>query len=106
MRGERQHRALMHADDAVALGIDDGDVVRVSSAHGTIELPVRLTRDIVAGVVAIPHGWGHRGTGGWQLANDAGGANVNWLMSSDPDELEALAGMARLTGVPIQLQLA
>jgi anaerobic selenocysteine-containing dehydrogenase len=106
MRGERQHRALMHADDAVALGIDDGDVVRVSSAHGTIELPVRLTRDIIAGVIAIPHGWGHRGTGGWRLANDAGGANVNRLMSSDPDDLEALAGMARLTGVPIQLQRA
>ncbi len=106
MRGERHHRALMHADDAAALGIDDGDMVRVSSAHGSIELPVGLTSDIMAGVVAIPHGWGHRGTGGWRLANEAGGANVNRLMSSDPDDLEALAGMARLTGVPIRLQRA
>ena len=67
---------------------------------------MRLTRDIKAGVVAIPHGWGHRGTGGWRLANRAGGANVNRLMSSHPDDLEALAGMARLTGVPIRLQRA
>jgi anaerobic selenocysteine-containing dehydrogenase len=106
MRGRRHHRALMHVDDAAGLGIGDGDVVRVSSAHGSIELPVRLTRDIKAGVVAIPHGWGHRGTGGWRLANRAGGANVNRLMSSHPDDLEALAGMARLTGVPIRLQRA
>jgi len=30
--------------------------------------------------------------------------NVNQLMSSDPDDLETLAGMARLTAVPIRIQ--
>jgi anaerobic selenocysteine-containing dehydrogenase len=104
MRGEREQRALMHADDAGALGIGGGDTVRVSSPHGHIELPVELTRDIMAGVVAIPHGWGHRGTGGWRVANRAGGANVNQLMSSDPDDIEPLAGMARLTGVPVRVE--
>ena len=104
MRGERQHRALLHVDDAQACGIGDGDLVRVSSAHGQIEVPVRLTEDIMRGVIAIPHGWGHRGTGGWQVANRAGGANVNELMSSDPDDLESLAGMARLTGVPVRVE--
>jgi hypothetical protein len=38
------------------------------------------------------------------VANRAGGANVNRLMSSDPAELEALAGMARLTGVPVRVE--
>jgi hypothetical protein len=47
--------------------------------HGEIELPVIVTKDIVAGVVAVPHGWGHKGTGGWRLANKAPGANVNRL---------------------------
>src|ERR1700739_865985 len=103
MRGEREQRALMHAD---ALGIDGGDPVRVGSPHGQIELPVELTRDIMAGVVAIPHGWGHRGTGGWRVANRAGGANVNQLMSSDPTDIEPLAGMARLTGVPVRVEPA
>jgi anaerobic selenocysteine-containing dehydrogenase len=104
MRGQRQQRALMHVDDADAIGVNDGDLVRVTSAHGQIELPVALTKDLVAGVVAIPHGWGHRGTGGWRVANRAGGANVNRLMSSDPADLEALAGMARLTGVPVRVE--
>jgi hypothetical protein len=55
-------------------------------------------------VVAVPHGWGHKGTGGWQVANGAGGANVNQLMSSAPADLEKLAGMARLTGVPVRVE--
>lgn len=104
MRGEREQRALMHVDDAHALGIDDGDTVRVSSPHGHIELSVGLTRDIRAGVVAIPHGWGHRGTGSLRVANRSGGANVNQLMSSEPDDIEPLAGMARLTGVPVRVE--
>ena len=106
MRGGRAHRALMHVSDAAPLHVGDGDTVRVSSPHGHIELPVTLTSDIVAGVIAIPHGWGHRGTGGWRVANRAGGANVNQLMSSAPEDLEALAGMARLTGVPVLVERA
>jgi anaerobic selenocysteine-containing dehydrogenase len=103
MRGDRIHRALMHLDDAAQRRIADGDTVEVSSPHGRIALPVSLTADIVRGTIAIPHGWGHKGTGGWQLANRAGGANVNQLMSTDPGDVEALAGMSWLTGVPVQV---
>jgi anaerobic selenocysteine-containing dehydrogenase len=103
-QGRRGQRALMHVDDAAELQIADGDVVRVRSRHGEIELPVTATKDIVAGVIAIPQGWGHTGTGGWRLANRAGGANVNRLTSSAPEDLEALAGMARLTGVPVSVE--
>jgi anaerobic selenocysteine-containing dehydrogenase len=103
MRGERGQHVRMHVDDAAAANIVDGDVVRIASPHGEIELPVMVTKDIVAGVVAVPHGWGHKGTGGWRIANDAGGANVNRLMSSAPEDLERLAGMARLTGVPVRV---
>jgi anaerobic selenocysteine-containing dehydrogenase len=104
MRGERVQHARMHVDDAAAADIVDGDIVRIASPHGHIELPVTLTKDIVAGVVAVPHGWGHRGTGGWRVANGAGGANVNQLMSSAPEDLEKLAGMARLTGIPVRVE--
>jgi hypothetical protein len=54
----------------------------------------------------VPHGEGHKGTAGWQVANDAGGANVNRLMSSAREDLEKLAGMALLTGVPVRVDLA
>ncbi len=104
MRGERRHHALMHVDDAAELQIADGDVVQISSPYGQITVPVTSTKHLVTGVVAIPHGWGHKGTGGWQLANRAGGANVNRLTSSEPDDVEAVSGMAWLTGVPVRVE--
>jgi anaerobic selenocysteine-containing dehydrogenase len=104
MRGNRIHRGLMHLDDAAARQIGEGDTVAVRSPYGKIALSVSLTADIVPGTIAVPHGWGHKGTGGWKLANRAGGANVNQLMSSDPADVEALAGMAWLTGVPVEVE--
>ncbi|BBX17638.1 formate dehydrogenase [Mycolicibacterium duvalii] len=104
MRGERGHHGLMNADDAAELGVEDGAHVQVTSPYGQITVPVKLTKDLTAGVVALPHGWGHKGTGGWQLANKAGGANVNQLTSSDPADVEPLSGMAWLTGVPVRVE--
>jgi anaerobic selenocysteine-containing dehydrogenase len=107
LRGGRRHLARVHPADAAAIGAEDGAVIRVTSPNGAIELPVVLTDEVSEGVVAIPHGWGHRG--GWRRANQAadggGGVNVNLLMSSDPADVEPMAGMAQLTGIPIRLEL-
>ncbi len=108
LRGGRKHVARMHPTDAEAIGAAEGDRIRVTSQHGQIELGVTLTEDITPGALAIPHGWGHRGSGGWQKANTAisggGGVNVNQLMSSDPADVDPLSGMAHLTGVPIRAE--
>jgi anaerobic selenocysteine-containing dehydrogenase len=102
MRGGRTHAARIHPEDAESLGLADGEPCRISSAHGAIEIEVAVTDEIKAGTVAVPHGWGHRG--GWQVANAAGGANVNVLSSSDPEDLERLAGMAFLNGIPVRVE--
>lgn len=99
----RRQRALVHPKDAAEIGVADGDLVRVSSASGTIELPAEVTDDICQGTVAVPHGWGHR-KGGWKIANRAGGANVNEITSSKPSDLEPLSGMSHLNGVPVKLE--
>jgi anaerobic selenocysteine-containing dehydrogenase len=102
MRGGRTHAARLHHDDAERLGIGDGDRCRISSPHGSIEIAAMVTDEVKPGTVAVPHGWGHRG--GWEVANRAGGANVNLLASSDPDDLERLAGMAFLNGIPVRIE--
>ena len=106
MRGGRGQRALIGVDDAAELHICDGDLVRVSSPYGEITVEVATTKDLVAKVIAVPHGWGHTGTGTWKLANRAGGANVNRLTSSAPEDVESLSGMAWLTGVPVRVEPA
>lgn len=102
MKGDRRHSARIHPADAAAAGLTDGAPVRVTSAHGAIETDARITDEVSRGTVAIPHGWGHRG--GWQLANRAGGANVNELTSNDASDLERLAGMSVLNGVAVRLE--
>lgn len=108
LRGGRRQLARMHPEDAAAIGAAEGETIRLTSAHGAIELPVTLTQDIKPGVVAVPHGWGHKGTGGWRNANataEGGGVNVNQLMSSHPHDLERLAGMAVLNGVSVRAEV-
>jgi formate dehydrogenase len=102
MQGGRIHTARINPDDAAAQGIADGEPCRIVSATGSIELPALLTDEVGPGTVAIPHGWGHRG--GWRRAASAGGANVNLLASSSPDDLERLAGMAFLNGIPVRVE--
>ena len=102
MRGGRTHGARIHPGDAEGLGIADGERCRIASAHGAIETIAMITDEVKRGTVAVPHGWGH--SGGWTVAAAAGGANVNALASSDPDDLERLAGMAHLNGIPVRVE--
>jgi formate dehydrogenase len=102
MRGGRTQALRMHPDDARTAGIGEGELVRLRSESGSVDVPVLLTDDMTPGAVALPHGWGHRG--GWRLANEAGGVNVNQLAPSDPSSLERLAGMAHLNGIPVRVE--
>jgi formate dehydrogenase len=105
MRGGRTHALRMNPEDAGEAGIADGELVRISSEAGAVEAPVKVTDEMTRGTVALPHGWGHKG-GGWTLANEAGGANVNLLAPSGADALERLAGMAHLNGIPVRVEAA
>ncbi len=104
MRGGRTHSLRMNPDDAAAAGLVDGDLARITSAAGRVDAPVKLTDEMTRGTVALPHGWGHKG--GWKVANEAGGVNVNLLAPSGVDALERLAGMAHLNGIPVRVETA
>ncbi|UGT40827.1 molybdopterin-dependent oxidoreductase [Nocardia yamanashiensis] len=102
MRGSRRQQARIHPKDAAAANIPDGAPCRITSPHGSITVPILLTEDMTPGTIAIPHGWGHRG--GWHLANAAGGANVNDLTSTNLEDIERLAGMSNLNGIPVRIE--
>lgn len=98
----RRHALRINPADAEALPVADGDEVRIVSAAGAIAVPVEVTDVMTPGTVALPHGWGHRG--GWQHANAAGGACSNLLASRQPGDLEPLAAMTVLNGIPVRLE--
>ena len=104
MAAGRRHALRINPDDAAARGIEDGSMVNVRSGQGELEVEARVTDEMTPGTVALPHGWGHRG--GWRLANASGGANVNALASAQPGDLERLAGMSVLNGIPVEVLAA
>jgi formate dehydrogenase len=104
MAAGQMHAARLHPDDAEHAGIANWGRVRITSATGAIELPALITDEIKQGTIAVPHGWGHRPGAFGQVAAQAGGANVNLLASTRIEDVEPLAGMSHLDGIPVRIE--
>lgn len=56
--GKRDCTLMMHAADALALKVKDGQMVRVTTKAGSLEIEVEVTDMAHKGHVVIPHGFG------------------------------------------------
>ncbi len=90
--------------DAVQLGLNDGDLVAVSSAWGRVQARILFDDSLRAGVVAMTHGWGNQRTPGLRVAKRYPGSNVNVLLPTGPGSYEKLSNQAHMTGIPIRIQ--
>jgi formate dehydrogenase len=93
----------LHPDDAARLGLADGDLADVTSDTATVRVPVKTLADLMPGVVALPHGWGHQHATGLRVASRTEGVNVNLLAADGPGRLERVSGMAHLTGFNVDV---
>lgn len=96
----------MHPDDAAQLGLSEDDIADVSTDIATLRLPVKFEPDLMRGVVAVPHGWGHQHAKGLGHASKTDGVNVNLLAADGPDRIESVSGMAHLTGFVVDIHPA
>ena len=80
----------MHPDDAAALGVSDGEAVRVVSRVGALELAVRVVaaNEIPLGSLQITHGWTE--------------ANVN-LLTHD-DRFDPISGFPLMKSVEVRVE--
>ena len=102
VKGKERCTLYVHPDDAVRLGLADGEPASVTSATGAIEVPVEVTDEIMRGVVSIPHGWGHDADGvRMGVASAHAGVNSNFL--ADESMVEPLSGNAVLNGIPVEV---
>ncbi|MEV8535046.1 molybdopterin oxidoreductase family protein [Streptomyces sp. NPDC051211] len=100
--GSNRCTLQVHPDDAGRLGLADGKTARISADGGSLEVPVEITDSVRAGVVSLPHGWGHDRPGTRLSAASAEpGVNVNQLL--DGSRLDPLSGTAVLNGFPVEL---
>lgn len=88
--------------DAERLGLVDGGLATVSSRTGSIVVPVEVTAAIMAGVVSIPHGWGHDAPG-MRMSLATANAGVNSNLISDETFVDALSGTAALNGIAVSV---
>lgn len=95
------NHVYLHPDDAHRLGLTDDDLADVSSVTATVRVPVRVLADLMPGVCALPHGWGHQVATGLSVASRTTGVNVNLLAASGADSVDPLSGMSHLTGIPV-----
>jgi anaerobic selenocysteine-containing dehydrogenase len=89
-RGEDDGDVWLNPADARRHGgIEDGDHVVLSSDTGTMTTRARVTGDVAAGAVSVPHG--------------LMGANVSRLTRSRPGTVDPLTGMVVQSGLPVSL---
>ncbi|NOQ82940.1 MAG: molybdopterin-dependent oxidoreductase [Myxococcales bacterium] len=105
MKGKSRCTVMINPEDAERLGVKSGDQVTLRSRVGQVTAPAEITGDMMAGVVSLPHGFGH-GRDGVQLdvATSHPGVSVNDL--TDDQLMDELSGNAAFSGVPVTLNAA
>ncbi len=105
-RGSNHCAVLVHPDDASARDISAGDPVSVSTPAGSIEAVAEISDSVMAGVVCMPHGWGHasRDGVGWSHAASLPGSSVNDI--TEDTRYDPLSGNAAVTALPVTLARA
>ena len=94
---------FLHPEDASALGVEDGDRVRVSSATGSVEVAAALSDRPRRGLVILEHGWGSRvfdPRGGGQP--QVYGVNRNLLVGAAA--LDPLSQTSALGGARVRIE--
>lgn len=102
MKGKNRCTVIINSFDAQRLELEEGQLVRVKSSIGEIEVPVEITDKIMEGVVSIPHGFGHHGKGtAIPVAEANAGISVNSI--TDHSRVDGLTGNAAFSGQEVEL---
>ncbi len=100
--GKNRCTVMMNALDADRLGFKNKEEVVVKSKVGEIKIPVEITKNIMTGVVSIPHGFGHHRKGTkLKVAEAHAGVSMNDI--TDHNRLDALTGNAAFSGQIVKI---
>jgi anaerobic selenocysteine-containing dehydrogenase len=93
----------VHPRDAQRTGIRDSEPAVLESRVHSGVVPVRVTDEVMPGVVSLPHGWGHAASAEWQsVAGAHAGVSANDF--TDDQRVEGIVGQSILNGVPVRLR--
>ncbi len=99
-RGADRSQMWMHPTDGLVRGCVDGGDVRATSRVGEVVVRLRLTDEMMPGVVSLPHGFGQASVADTlRVAGKLPGVNANIL--TDDQLVEPLIGTSILNGLPV-----
>lgn len=105
VKGKDRCTLMVNPVDAEREGWCAGDDVQIASSAGSVRAKVEVSEEIMAGVVSLPHGYGHNRNGTkMTIANDHAGVSCNDV--TDARYFDALSGNAAINGVPVHVTAA
>lgn len=115
-----ENPVFLHPDDARALGVSTGDAVELATPAAAVSATVKVDAGVARRVVAVEHGFGHRGLGARDIVVGektipahprAGlGVNINDLGILDPTRpglamwVDATSGACVRNGLPARIR--
>jgi len=84
-------QVFMNSSDARSAGLEQGALVRVRSANGVVERPLKIDDTLRVGCINVPHGWSDE-------------LNVNRLTGTS--EVDPLTGMVLYSGLEVSVEAA
>ena len=87
--------AWMHSDDIAKEGMQSGDTVKITSAHGEISATLLADDTLRRGVLAITHGFGGK----------SGGVAVGKLMTTK-ESTDRYVRIPQMSALPVSIKLA
>ena len=102
IKGKDRCILLMNPEDAKKRKLGDGEIVKITSKTGSIEVPLEVSEDILRGVVSLPHGYGHDKEGiRLRVAKENHGVSINDLTSDL--ERDEVSGNAAFTTTRVKI---
>ncbi|MDB6060872.1 MAG: hypothetical protein JWM78_975 [Verrucomicrobiaceae bacterium] len=90
--------AFLHPDDLTDLGLQDGDHIRITSEHGSVEAIAAPDPDLRRGVMNLSHGWG-----GLPSESEGRGSSVN-LLTNAVARYESVNAMPWISAMPVRVE--
>ncbi len=101
---EKTNYAYLSVEDAERMDVANDDWLEVTSEHGRVRIPARVTDEMMPRTIAIPQCWGHAKADGLSHAKAHPGVNSNWLAGDGPENIERLSGMSHLSGILVDVR--
>ena len=103
VKGRNECTLIINPIDAEKLKIKNGQIVKLSSRVGSVEIEAEISDEIMEGVLSMPQGWGHGKKGvKMKVAQSHAGVSINDL--TDHLRLDELTGNAALNGVRVSIK--